>query len=629
VTWKTFIVIASLTTAATCRAESLPTPRDVPFAGPIVLSVDATDVEHRVLRIRETIPVRAGPLTLLYPEWIPGTHAPTNEIKRLAGLRIVAGQAALAWTRDPANMYAFHIDVPNGVRSIELEFQQLLSPDGGGYSPLVSRGHFELQWQGTVLAPAGYYASRIEVDPTLRLPAGFEHATALRPIAGASNEALHFQRVSLENLVDSPVFAGKHVKRYELDPGNARPVVFHVFADDPAWLDIKDEQVELHRNLVTQADRLFGARHFAHYELMLALSDDHPFGGLEHHQSSENATKGAYFTEWDKSSGVRDLLPHEFTHSWNGKFRRPRDLWAPDFNVPERNSLLWVYEGQTEYWGQVLAARSGLVKAEEMREWFAWTAAVFQTRPGRSWRSLQDTVHDEVIAGRQRGLDWVSWQRFEDYYDESLLIWLDVDTRIRERSHGARSLDDFARAFFGVQDGRIAPLLYDFDDVVATLERVEADDWAKFLRVRLDSLDRSPLEGLERSGWRLAWTDKQSDYVKNQESVNEFAGFTYSLGFSTGKEGKVQNIVWDGPAFKAGMGAGLTLLAVNLHEYKPDVLRKALDAAKSDAAPIELLLKDGNEYRVARIDYHGGQRYPVLERIDGTPDLLSRIFAPR
>jgi len=567
-------------------------------------------------------------MTLLYPQWIPGTHAPTNEVKRLAGLRIAAGGRALAWTRDPLNVHAFQVDVPGGASSLEIEFQQLLSAAGGTYSSLVSRELIQIQWAGAVLAPAGFYASRIDVDPSLRLPKGWQHASALR-VARPGADALRFERVSLETLVDSPVFAGKQVKRIDLDPGSDRPVIFHVFAEDPQSLEMSDAQVEAHRNLVKQADRLFGSRHFAHYDLMLALSDNHPWAGLEHHQSSENGTKANYFSEWTKSSITRDLLPHEFTHSWNGKFRRPRDLWAADFNVPTSNTLLWVYEGQTEYWGMVLAARSGLVDADEMREWFAWTAAAYATLPGRSWRALQDTTHDEIIAGRQNSLDWSSWQRFEDYYDEGALIWLDVDTRIRELSIGTRSLDDFARSFFGVANGRVAPLLYDFDDVVAALNRVQPDDWGPFLRQRLDSLGRSPLDGIARAGWRLGWTDKPSELAKNRDLFRERTTVAYSLGFGVDKKGRVGWVDWDGPAFKAGMAVGLELVAVNLKAYKPDVLLKAIDLAKDDAAPIDLLFKDGSDFRQLHIDYHGGQRYPVLERIEGTPDRLSAILAPR
>ena len=624
------IACALLASPLAVGAFPVPTPQDTPWPGAIRLEVDATDIDHKVLRIHEAIPVRPGRAVLLYPQWIFGNHAPTNELTHLAGLHVKAGGQELAWTRNPDDFFAFSVDVPPGVAELDLEFQQLLPRDGTGSDPFMNRNLMDLQWQGAVLYPAGHYASRIPVDARLRLPAGWQYGSALRA-ASASDGDVHFERVSLETLLDSPVFAGKHFKRVDLDPGAARPVFLDMVADDESALEAKPEQIEAHRNLVRQLDRLFGARHFAHYDVLLCVGEDDYDMGLEHHQSSENSVKSSYFKEWDKNAFERYIVPHEFTHSWNGKFRRPADLWAPNNNTPTRNSLLWVYEGQTEYWGEVLAARSGMAPIDTMREQFAYIAAWARYGDvGRTWRSLQTTTDDEITAGRKLHHDWGSLTRFENYYDEGLLIWLDADTRIREMSAGKRSLDDFARAFFGVEDGRVAPLTYTFDDVVAALNRVQPFDWAGFLRARLDAVGPdAPLDGLTRSGWRLAWTDKQSDYNKALEAYSERAGFRYSLGLSLGKSGEVSDVQWDGPAFKVGLRAGLTLVAVNLHAYKPDVLRDAVTRAKKDAAPIELLVKEDDEYRVYRIDYHGGLRYPALERIEGTPDLLTAIFSAR
>jgi predicted metalloprotease with PDZ domain len=611
-------------------AAAVPIPQDTPYPGAIRLEVDATDLDHKVLRVHETLPVQAGRLTLLYPRWIPGNHAPTSEVKRLAGLRIEAGGQRLDWVRDPDDFHALNVDVPAGVDRLELTFQQLLPHEPSGSDPFLGRNLLDVEWQGAVLYPAGHYVSRIDVDASLRLPAGWQYGSALRA-ASAGGDEVRFERVSLETLVDSPVFAGKHFKRVALDADAARPVFLDMVADDAADLEMKDAQLDAHRGLVRQADRLFGARHFAHYDLLLCIGDDDYDLGLEHHQSSENSVKANYFKEWDKTPFQRYVVPHEFVHSWNGKFRRPADLWAPDFNTVSRNSLLWVYEGQTQYWGDVLAVRSGMFPLADMRERLARRAAWAQFGdPGRTWRSLQSTTDDEIITGRKLPIEWGSWQRFEEYYDEGALIWLDVDTRIREASHGQRSLDDFARAFFGVEDGRVAPLTYTFDDVVATLRKVQPFDWAGFLRAKLDGVGPdAPLDGLARAGWRLGWTDQRSEYAKAIDSFREGEDFTYSLGLHMGKAGKVRGVQWDGPAFKAGLRSGLVLVAVNLRGYTPEVLRNAVTAAKGDAAPIELLLKDGDDYRVVRVDWHGGLRYPVLERIDGRPDLLTAILSPR
>jgi len=612
-------------------AQGLPPARDVPYLGAISLRVDATDVDHKRLQVRETLPVRAGRMVLLYPQWIPGNHAPTNEVKRLTGLRIQAAGQALPWQRDPDHFHAFIVDVPAGVATLDIAFQQVLPLAPTGSDALLARRFIGVEWQGAVLYPAGYAASRIEVDATLRLPEGWKHGSALQPLgAAASGGELRFERVSLETLIDSPVFAARHAKRIELDPNSAPPVFLDLFAEEPVSLEYTEAAMDAHRNLVHQADRLFGARHFAHYDILLALGEDFDLG-LEHHQSSENGVKADYFKEWAKSVPARYLVPHEFAHSWNGKFRRPRDLWAPDFNTPVRNSLLWVYEGQTEYWGEVLAARSGMMSAGEVRERLARTVAWLQASAGRQWRSLQDTTDDEIMSGRKLPIEWYSWQRFEDYYSEGALIWLDVDARIREASGGARSLDDFARAFFGVEPGRVAPLLYDFADVVATLNAVQTFDWGAFLRERLDKVaSDAAFDGLARAGWRLTFTDKPSEYAKTADAYWESADFMHSLGLRVGKEGKLSEVLWDGPAFRAGLTKGLTLLAINMRAYDADALRDAVTAAAKPGGPsIELLLKDGGDYRIARIDWRGGLRYPALERIEGKADLLTPILSAR
>ena len=627
--WIRVLALAASLLAGLASAQSVPAERDTPYLGPIAIEVDATDVDHRILQVVETIPVRPGPLVLLYPEWIPGAHSPINQVKRLAGLRISAAGKSVAWQRDSANLHAFRVDVPAGVSSLAISFQHLLSLQDDSYSSVLTSRIAAVDFRGAVLYPAGHDVSRIDVDASVRLPAGWRNATALRPISEAAGW-VKSARVSLEALVDSPVYAGRHSRRIDLDAGASRPVTLTVFAEDPASLAASDEQIEIHRSIVRQADRLFGPRHFAHFDILLALGDEVRSLGLEHQQSSENSGKPGYFTEWKRHVVDRYMVPHEFAHSWNGKFRRPRDLWAPDFNTPTRNSLLWVYEGQTQYLGEVLAARSGMYTADETRERLAYRAAWVAGHAGRAWRSLQDTAHDAMSMGRQLSLDWNSWQRFEDYYEEGALIWLDADTRIRELWGAARSLDDFALAFFGVEEGRVAPLLYDFRDVVGTLARVQPFDWAKLLKSQVDDINvAAPLDGLTRAGWRLAWTDQQSEYAKSVDDYFESTDLRYSLGIRLDRRGQIVQVMWDSPAFRAGLARGPTLVAVNLREYKPDVLRAAISTAKGNSEPIDLLVKDGSHYRQIRVDYRGGLRYPKLERIEGTKDWLTAILAPR
>jgi predicted metalloprotease with PDZ domain len=631
-------VIANILTIGAASAAT-PTPQDVPYPGLIKLSVDATDIDHRVFVVHETIPVSAGPLTLLFPRWLPGYHGPAGQPNRLAGLVIKAGTQRLAWQRDPVDPLQFHLEVPAGTTQLDLDFQHLNPLEGSRNNITATRTIVDVQWEGTLLYPAGYYSARIPVQPRLRLPVGWGAATGLRGPAGelAAPDASGwraFETLSLEHLVDSPVVAGAHFKRIELDaPGTERPVALNLFGDDEAALAATPEQLAAHRALVHQADLLFASRHFRHYDLMLWQSDEKGDEGLEHHESSEDGTATGYFDDWDKAIQERELLPHEYTHSWNGKFRRPADLWTPNFNVPMQGSLLWVYEGQTQYWGRVLSSRSGLINAQQARDEWAEVAAWAQNRAGRQWRPLQDTTNDAAIGDDARK-DWQDWQRGVDYYDETSLIWLEADTLIRQESGGRRSLDDFAKRFFGVENGRMEPLTYRFEDVVAALDQVQPYDWSTFLRQRLDAVGSgaaAPLGGLGRAGWRLVYTDKESENArKATHGGAKVSDFSYSVGLAVSdKEARIEQVAWNGPAFKAGLAGGATLLAVNMQAYKPERLAAAITANKDGRHPIELLVKDGEQYRVARIDWRGGLRYPSLERIPGQPDLLSAVLAPR
>jgi predicted metalloprotease with PDZ domain len=603
-------------------------PKDEPFSGTIRLAVDATDVTRHIFRVTETIPVQSGPLTLLYPKWLPGTHAPVGRIDGFAGLVIRAGGRRLEWMRDTVDVYAFHVDVPTGATQLDVEFQFLSAGDGNEGRIVMTPEMLNLQWNSVALYPAGHFVRQITVEPSIKLPDGWQLATALET-ASAAGASMAFRPVSLETLVDSPLFAGRYVKRVELDASQSAPVRLNLFADRPELLEAKSEHLDAHRALVSQAYKLFGSHHYDHYDLLLSLSDRMGGIGLEHHRSSENGTAPTYFTEWDKNPDTRALVPHEFAHSWNGKFRRPADLWTASYSVPMRDSLLWVYEGQTQYWGHVLASRAGLWTRQQALDALADTAALYALRRGREWKSLQDTTNDPIIAGR-RAIPWRSWQRSEDYYSEGELVWLDADTLIRERSGGKKSLDDFARAFFGVHDGSWEAETYTFDDVVGVLNGVEPYNWAEFLRARLDGHDReAPLDGIERGGYRLVYSDTPSDYFKKVEARRKLTGLTFSLGLVVGRESKLTDVLWEGPAYDAGLTVGTQLVAVNGVTYDSDRLKDAVKAAKTEKAPVELLVKNGDRYSTLRIDYHDGLRYPHLERNAGVSPRLDQILDAR
>ena len=606
-----------------------PEPRDVRYAGVIALDVDASDVARGIFRVRERVPVAAaGPLTLLYPEWLPGKHAPRGAIHLLSGIEIRGNDALLAWRRDPVNVFAFHVDVPAGVSALDLTFQ-FVSPTQTNQGRIaVTREMLNLQWEVALLYPAGHYASQIRILPTLKLPVGWSFAAALDG-ASTTGDTTRFAETDLETLVDSPLFAGKHYRLVDLDPGAARPVRLNLFADRPDLLEATDEQLDAHRRVVQQAYRVFGSQHYDHYDFLLALSDRMGGIGLEHHRSSENGVDGIYFTDWNRAASERDLLPHEMTHSWNGKFRRPADLWTPSYETPMRGSLLWVYEGLTQYYGFVLAARSGLWSPQQTRDALALTAATYQSRVGREWRSVADTTNDPILSAR-RPAPWRSWLRNEDYYSEGLLVWLDADTLIRERTNGRRSLDDFARAFFGSSDGSWAPVTYTFEDVVAALDTVYAHDWATFVRERVyETGTEPPLDGVARGGYRLVFKEERSDFQREAEAYGRTAELMYSLGLGLGESGNVTAVQWDGPAFNQGVTVGTQVVAVGGIAFGNETLRRAVTAAKTDGTPIELLLKNGDQYRTITIAYRDGLRYPHLERDEGTSDRLAAILAPR
>ena len=614
---------ASLTSAAGSEK-----PRDQPYAGMIHLAVDVSDVRRRIVTVRETISGLHAGTTLLYPKWLPGTHAPEGPVDRLAGLTVSANGVAVRWERDPMDAYALRMTLPSGATSVDLAFQYLspTSPKVGAAE--ISREMLMLEWNTVVLYPSGYFASRIPVTATVTLPAGWTYGTALE-VATVDSATTTFKPVSLETLVDSPIYAGLYSRRLDLDPGSAAPVHMNLFADRAEYLSVKEDELERFRALVQQAYKLFGAHHYSHYDFLFSLSNQIAQIGLEHHQSSEDGADPEFFTEWAKNPWGRDLLGHEFTHSWNGKFRRPADLWTPNYNVPMQDSLLWVYEGQTQYWGEVLTARSGLWSREEALDQLAMTAAFFDMQAGRSWRSLQDTTNDEIINPR-RPQSWTDWQRFEDYYSEGQLIWLDVDTLIRERSGEKRSLDDFAQRFFGINNGSFKPVTYTFDDLVRELNAIEPYDWASFLRQRLDRVATpAPLDGIRRGGYQLRYDDTQSEYLQAAEAQAKRANFSFSVGMQIDdSDGTVTNVAWGSAAYKADVTESAQVLAVNGVAYTAAALKDAIRRAQSDLAPIELIMKTGERYWVARLDYHQGLRYPHLVRDSSVPARLDAIFSP-
>jgi len=609
----------------------IPAPRDAPYPGAITLEMDATDLDRRIVAVKQTIPVAGpGPMILLYPSWIPGNHGPVGPVDDIADLHFSANGQPLRWVRHTVETNGFQIDVPAGVSSIDVSFKWLTPIDGSQGRVVITDEMLNIQWEKAVLYPAGYDSSGITMRPSLRLPAGWRYGTAL-DTESFENGVATFAPISLEHFADSPLFAGAHYRQIDLDPGGRSPVRLNIVADDPEMLAATEAHIELHRDLIDQADRLFGARHFNHYDFLLAVTDTLGGIGLEHHRSSENSVDPKYFTASTETIGDRDLLGHEYVHSWNGKWRRPADQMTANFNEPLQNSLLWVYEGQTQYWGQVLTTRAGLLSKDLELGSLAMTAATYGLSPGRAWRAMQDTTNDPIIARRQPQ-PWGTFQRSEDYYSEGALIWLDADTWIREQSNGRRSLDDFAKAFFGVEDGNWDPAPYTFDDIVRTLNEVQPNDWATFLRTRLDAVGADapmPLDGIERGGYRLVFKEEPNAYQKALYTEYGRNDFQYSLGIRTDNANRISLVRWGSPAFEAGLTSGWEVVAVNGRAASAEAISEAITASKGTTTPIEMMLRKGERFRTIRFDYHDGLRYPHLERIEGTPDRLGDILAPR
>ncbi|MGH8192588.1 MAG: M61 family metallopeptidase [Rhodanobacteraceae bacterium] len=628
-------VAAALATA--WSGAALAADITTPYPGTITLKVDLTQAPRKIFTVHETIPVKPGPLSLYYPKWIPGEHSASGPILNVAGMFFMANGKSLPWRRDLVKMYEIHLDIPAGVTTLDVNFD-FLSPIGGGefgagVSATPNIG--DLEWNQVVFYPAGYASRAITVQPSIKLPQGWLFATALQPhngTGGGETSAIQFQPVTLNNLVDSPLISGRYFKQIDLAPGAKVPVKLDLVADAERDLAVTPTQIDQYRNLVKQENRMFGAHHYDSYHALLTLSDHTDHFGLEHHQSSDDRINADYFINPSTYLVGSTLIPHEYTHSWNGKFRRPYDLWTPDFNsVPMKDDLLWVYEGLTDYLQEVMAARSGFWTPSEFRESFAMIAASMNHVPGREWRPLQDTA-DMASLLYYAPFAWHNWRRGTDFYSEGALLWLDVDTRIRQLSHDKHSLDDFARLFYGMGNGSYVTKTYTFDDVVNALNKVQPYDWAGFLHHILDVRQYdAPLDGITQGGWKLVYTNKPSAMWKATASAfKQYVGTNamYSAGFMVSGDGDVKDVLWNGPAFKAGLIPGMHITAVDGKAFSPEVLKEAIKATKDSKVPIKLLVKNVAQYETLEVDYHGGLQYPHLERVNGTPDYLDQIAKP-
>jgi predicted metalloprotease with PDZ domain len=607
----------------------IPAAQDVAYPGTIALEIDATDLARGVYRVRQTVPVTPGAreLVLLLPEWIPGKHAPRGPINLLADVRFeVDGKPAL-WTRDPVEVHAFRVPLPAGARLVTASFVHTSPLQTSEGRITMTPAMLNLQFDMMSLYPAGHYVRQIRVTPTVTFPEGWTAFTALdgQKDAGGRGNRVTWATTDYETLVDSPIFAGKHAREWDL----GHDVSLAVVADEARLLALQGEHQALFGKLVDETIQALGPPHFDHYELLLALTDRMGGIGLEHQRSSENSYEPESFLKWDDMGWARNVVSHELAHSWVGKYRRPADMWTPDYRQPMRNDLLWVYEGQDQYWGWILSARAGFQPKDVVLGALANSAGYYSMQAGRAWRSVEDTTADPITSAR-RPLPYSSLSRSEDYYSEGMLVWLEADQVIREGTGGAHGLDDFARAFFGGVEGDLGVLPFRFEDVVAALDAVYPYDWATFLDTRFRKPNQPPpLAGIEKAGYRLVWKDEPNPYEKGRMGGNGYLNLQNSIGVNVDTDGTVSLSLWGTPAFDAGVVRGAQIVAVNGEAYSADRIKRAITAAKDGGEPIALLVKRGDRYLEAPIRYRGGLRYPWIEPAGEGEQPLDRLLAPR
>lgn len=596
---------------------------------PIQISVDATRATRRLIHAEMHFPVKPGPLSLMYPKWIPGEHGPTGPIVDLTGLKLLGNGKPITWRRDDVEMYEFHVDVPPGVSTLDVQVEYILPPESGGFSSGSSTSSqlAVLSWNQFLLYPKGVASDQVKIQANLKVPAGWRYATALA-IDRESGNDISFKPSSLTTLIDSPVQTGAFFRTIDLNPGGSVPHYLHLAADSERATRVNDETIGHFRSLVQEANTLFGSHHYPEYHFLMTLSDHVAHFGLEHHGSSDDRVEENALTDEDSKRMSSYLLPHEFVHSWNGKFRRPAGLATPDYTQPMKGELLWVYEGLTNYLGEILAPRTGLETKADYFDRLAGQAAQLDRQNGRTWRPLEDTAvaAQSLYASRA---DYGDLRRSTDFYDEGTLLWLEADVMIRNLSKGTRSLDDFCKAWAGGASNGAEVKPYTFDDVVRTLNSVQPYDWAKFWRDRLTSTAaHAPLGGLEGGGWKLVYTNEQPGLAKAAEGARKSMSLAYSLGLSVRDSGDIVDVHLGMPAEKAGMAPATKIIAVNGREFSLKLMHNAVEDAGKTTTPILLLVKDGDYYKSFSLDYHDGEKYPHLIRDETKPDLIADIIRP-
>lgn len=599
----------------------------------LTVRIDAREVESKRVHTFMTLAVKPGPLTLVFAKWIPGEHGPTGPLESMIRLEIKAHGERLTWSRDPLNMYALRVAVPRGVDHLEVLMDSGLATEGGGFTagPTSSAQLAVISWNQFLLFPGGVDADKVSVSASIIAPEGWTVVCALDSKAGPSG-AREFEGSTVARLIDSPVQMGRYAKLFELKGSEPRPDIkqsLSVMADSAAALTAPDDFAQGYSRLVAENGALFGSRVYRHYTWLLTLSDHVAHFGLEHHESSDDRTDENALSEPDLRMDVAELLGHEYVHSWNGKYRRPQGLLSPDYQKPMDGSLLWVYEGMTQFWGEVLPTRAGLITPEFFRDMLADSAGTFDTEPGARWRPMGDTATAaQVLYGAPDA--WQSSRRSVDYYEASIFLWLDVDAELRARSQGRLTLDDYVKRFYAGASGAPQVKPYVEQDVYDTLATVAPADWRTFIHRHLDQTGTTALLGaLERSGWKLAYSAEMNASVETRQKRKKRTDRQWSIGLNLDKDAKIIDVIEDRAAARAGASPGMSVIAVNGKKFTANVLDAAITEARTTHMPIALLVESSDYYRTLSIEYYDGPRYPHLVRIEGRPDTLSAVFSPR
>jgi predicted metalloprotease with PDZ domain len=605
------------------------------------VDIDATEMSRRLLMatwhipLEESLSSEGGVLRLWYPKWVQGAHAPGGPVQNVAGIEIENGsKTSLAWRRTPGEVHQIQVTIPPETPEIEIRLRYICnqsSPNSHGLDSFGSESLGVISPNTVTLYPDGIRLDAWRVKVKLKLPDGWKFATSLLPVeTGAdASGATQFCPVTLEELIDSPILAGRHVSTYDLVEANvsAPPHRLHVFSEVETATRIHDEVLARLRRVVTQASGMFGSHPFPAFDVLVATTNVLARNGLEHRKSSLNVIPlgcldhPEHLKDWD-----RMLIPHEYVHTWCGKYRRPQGMITPDAHTPYDTELLWVYEGLTQYLGELLEVRSGLATADQYRWMILQRLRWARLQQGRQWRPLSDTAAASHLL-RAGSPAWGHLRRDQDYYHEGALLWLEADVFIRQATNGKRSLDDFCQAFFSSTDPNARSLGYEREDVINALHNVAPRDWDGWVRRHIEQPSaRGPLSVAADLGYLVQFANRSPEGP--QDARIDYLDARDSLGASFRADGTIESVLLETPADRAGLAPEMRVVGVGDFLWSRERFQEALESTPV-VGELRLLVAANDRLVSRKIEYDGGPRYFTLIRDEKKPDVLARILEPK